>query len=272
MAVLSFDERNAVYHAYSTPARDGAPTFVFVNALTGDADAWEAIIAPRLREQGFGTLSWNFRGQAGSRFEASLSLDEGLIVGDLIRLVEALRPDRAILVGLSCGGLYAAKAIARGLSAEGLVLLNTLRESGPRIQWVNDAMPALAARGGVGLVLDALFPLLVNQDFAEEVRVNFLKGDYKPMSAAHGQLNLMIHARDTDWSFDWSSLALPVLNITGLEDRVYLDLVAVNRLYAGFANARREDWEDAGHLLPLERPERLADSLAAFGAEVEDGP
>jgi 3-oxoadipate enol-lactonase len=42
------------------------------------------------------------------------------------------------------------------------VLLNTLRQIGPRIAWINDALPAIAAHGGVQLFMDAMFPLIVN--------------------------------------------------------------------------------------------------------------
>ena len=134
---------------------------------------------------------------------------------------------------------------------------------------MNDALPALAAHGGVGLFLDALFPLLVNPELAAEARPNFLKGNYAPMEPDHPHLDLMRHAPEADWAIDWSALALPVLNITGLEDRVFLDRAVVDRLYASLPDARREDWPDCGHLVPVERPARLAESLARFGREIE---
>lgn len=268
MPILKIDAANGLYHLHTAPTRPGAPTFVFVNALTGSTDAWEAKVAPALRAEGFGTLSWNFRGQAESLRDPALALTDGLITDDLIHLVDRLAPTRPILVGLSIGGLYAARAIERGLKAEGLVFLNTLREIGPRIAWVNDALPALVGHGGVALFMDALLPLLVNAEFAASARANALKGAYAPMDPGHGHLNLMRHAPATDWGFDWSSLHLPVLNITGLQDRVFLDIEVVDRLAATIPGLEREDWADAGHLLPLERPERLADSLARFGARI----
>ena len=48
MPVHSLDADNGLYYEHSAPARDGAPTFVFVNALTGNTQAWEAVVAPRL--------------------------------------------------------------------------------------------------------------------------------------------------------------------------------------------------------------------------------
>ena len=173
-----------------------------------------------------------------------------------------------MLVGLSIGGLFAAQAILGGAAASGLVLLNSLREIGPRIAWINDALPAIVAQGGVRLFMDALFPLLVNQEFAAAARPDFLDGGYRPMDPDHPHLDLMRHAVAADWGIDWSALDLPVLNITGLQDRVFLDPEVVGRLCATLPDARREDWADCGHLIPIERPERLAESLARFGAEI----
>ena len=266
--LLSLSETDALHYRHHPAPRTGAPTFVFVNALTGSAEAWEAVVAPALRAQGFGTLSWNFRGQADSRFHPALELTEGVITADLRALLARLEPARPILVGLSIGGLYAARAVRAGTEAAGLVLLNTLREIGPRIDWINHAMPRIVAQGGIGLFLDALFPLLVNADFAAQARSKFLTGDYAPLPPEHGHMNLMRNAATTDWALDWGALALPVLVITGRQDRVFLDTEVVDRLAATLPDARREDWAEAGHLLPQEAPERLAERLARFGTEV----
>ena len=265
---LVLSDRDRLYYRHHAPAHAGAPTFVFVNALTGSTDAWEAAVAPALREAGFGTLSWNFRGQADSPFAPGLELTDAVITADLQRLLAELAPARPVLVGLSIGGLYAARAVLGGAGAAGLVLLNTLREIGPRIDWINHAMARIVAHGGVGLFMDALFPLLVNADFAEKARANFLNGDYAPLPPEHGHMNLMRNAADTDWRLDYGALSLPTLVITGLQDRVFLDRDVVDRLCAQLPDARREDWAEAGHLLPQEAPGRLAESLARFGTEL----
>ena len=115
-----------------------------------------------------------------------------------------------------------------------------------------------------------MMPLLTNPEFSAAARANFLKGPYVPLDPDHGHANLMRNSVTTDWAFDWSSLDLPVLSITGLHDRVFRDPEVIDRLFALLPDARREDWDDAGHILPLERPERLAESLARFGREIEN--
>lgn len=269
MPHLPITDDNSLFYLHTAPTRAGAPTFVFVNALTGSTDAWEDVVAPGLRAQGFGTLSYNFRGQTDSPFSADMELSNGVIVDDLTHLMAKIAPACPILVGLSVGGLYAAQTIAKGTQAEALVLLNTLRRIGPRIAWINDALPKLVAEGGVQMFLDALFPLLVNPEFAASARPNFLKGGYAPLDPVHGHLNLMRNSPDTAWDFDWPSLRLPVLSITGEHDRVFRDADVIEELYATLPDARRADWDDCGHLIPNERPEKLLAALLVFGAEIE---
>lgn len=269
MSDLHIDSRNSIFYLHTRPRRAGAPTFVFVNALTGSTDHWETSVAPDLRKRGFGTLSYNLRGQDKSPFEPGTELTNSLIVDDLVCVLREISPHAPILTGLSIGGLYASQAYAKGARPSGIVLLNTLREINPRIAWINDALPHYVATGGAGLFMGLMMPLLTNPDFASEVRSNYLNGPYAPLDPDHGHANLMRNSVDTRWDFDWSSLKLPVLVITGLHDRVFRDPEVIDRLFSLLPDARREDWDNAGHLLPLERPEKLAESLAMFATEIE---
>ncbi|MEM8790596.1 MAG: alpha/beta hydrolase [Pseudomonadota bacterium] len=269
MAHLDLGSGNALFYIHHPATRQTASTFVFVNALTGSTDHWEAAIAPALRTEGFGTLSYNFRGQAESPFADGLELTDELIIDDLSKLITEIGPQSPVLVGLSVGGLYAARAILGGIEARGLVFLNTLREIGPRIAWVNDALPIVTAHGGVGLLMDAIFPMLVGPDYLKQMRGNFLGGSYTPTDPASGHANLMRNSPMTNWAPDWSALTLPVLNIQGLADRVFYDADIVARLLGSIPDTRLEEWAEHGHLLPLEAPDRLAESLTRFGAELE---
>ena len=81
---------------------------MFVNALTGDVSAWNGSIGESLKKNNDGYLVFNFRGQTNSKFEADLNLSAELIVKDLVDLINFLKPENIVLVGLSIGGLYAA--------------------------------------------------------------------------------------------------------------------------------------------------------------------
>jgi 3-oxoadipate enol-lactonase len=72
MTILKHGNTN-LYFEYERP-EDGAPCFIFVNALTGSTNAWQADIGPALRKQGFGTLTYDFRGQEKSPRPRLISL------------------------------------------------------------------------------------------------------------------------------------------------------------------------------------------------------
>jgi len=269
MTTLAIAEGEALPYAYEAPAAGGV-TFVFVNALTGDLSAWEQPeIGPALRAAGHGTLAWNFRGQAGSRFGPETPLAPAAVVEDLRRLLEAVAPPRPILVGLSIGGLFAAQALLAGAKAEALVLINTLRRPGLRLDWINRATATLARQGGTRLVMEANLPMLVAPETLAAMRARvFTEEPYQPLGEAEGLYRLLVGSIDADWDLPWEKLRLPVLVMTGRHDRVFRVDEDVAALTARLPRARSLTFEDAGHLIPMERPAPFAASLLAFAAEL----
>lgn len=266
---LRIDDANGLYVIAHPPARDGAPSFVFVNAITGTTEHWEAAVAPALRAAGFGTVSYNLRGQEGSPFAPGTELTDALIVADLGRVIAQHGGPAPILVGLSIGGLYAARAHLAGTACGGLVLLNTLREIGPRIAWVNDALPVVAERLGMAVFGDVMNPMILNPEALAEARANAFTQAYEPLDPDSGLMNIIRNSPATDWAVDWSAIAVPTLIVTGHCDRVFRDPDVIDRLAAQIPDHRREEWPDCGHMVPVERPDRLAERLASFGKEVE---
>ena len=248
-----------------------AATFVFFNALTSDTSGWEAVIAPRLRDAGYGTLLFNFRGQTDSPFSSGTRLDANPIVDDALELLAALKPRNPILAGLSIGGLFAARAWLQGTAARGLVLINTLRRGGARLKWIGDALVRAVEVGGLELFRDLFLPLLMNEDWLAGQRENFLKpgADYPSLPTDSGHYKLLAQAgREADWDLPYETLDLPTLVVTGLQDHVFLEPDVVSDLFAKLPRGRRVDMSDAGHLIPGERPEALADILISFAGEV----
>ena len=83
MAMLDLGPGEGLRHLHAPPARAGAPTFVFINALTGSTDHWQAAIDPALGAD------------------------------DPSALLAAPHPALPILAGLSNGGRFGAKIEAR---------------------------------------------------------------------------------------------------------------------------------------------------------------
>ncbi|OGL19816.1 MAG: hypothetical protein A3F92_15785 [Candidatus Rokubacteria bacterium RIFCSPLOWO2_12_FULL_71_22] len=265
MASLDIAPGESLHYEYDAPGAAGA-TFVFVNALAGSTATWQhPEIGPILRSAGFGTLCWDFRGQAQSRCGPATDLSPRLVVEDLARLVANLAPPRPILVGLSIGGLFAAQGYIAGVPAVGLVLINTLRKPGTRLEWINQAVVALARTGGTQLVMEANLPMLVNPEQLATMRAGaFSGGPYRPMAPTDGLFRLLAGSLAADWDFPWERLAVPVLIMTGLHDRVFYVAADVEELAARIPRYRAVAFPDAGHLIPIERPRAFAAALLDF--------
>jgi 3-oxoadipate enol-lactonase len=272
MPTLNIDDQNGLFYLHSSPTSPAGKTFVFFNALTGDTGMWEGVIGDTLRRQGHGTLSFNFRGQANSPFAPGTEITPDMITQDARRLLIEINPANVILTGLSIGGLFAAKAWLagiEGMKCDGLVLINTLRRDGPRLKWINDALVRCAEVGGLEMFRDFYVPLLFNEDWQAENRHNFLTPDrYQPLGKDTGHYNLLRNAGLANWDMPYEELTLPVLLITGLQDRVFLDADDVATLSARIPNADQINMANAAHLLPAERPAKLADALLAFAGRV----
>ena len=218
-----------------------------------------------LRSAGYGTLSYNFRGQVNSNFLSSRELTPELIVEDLIYLLSKTKPNRPILVGLSIGGLFAAQAVLKGIDGAGLVLINTLRRPNLRLDWINEVTSVAFGLGGAALLKDMMLPMLVNPQTLSEMRKEAFASDiYTPTLKTDGHANLMRNAVLANWDFPWSSLQVPILVMTGMHDRVFLIEDDVNEMLKSMQNATHVKFENAGHLLPMEIPKEFSDELSRF--------
>jgi pimeloyl-ACP methyl ester carboxylesterase len=271
MSFFRLGSQDGLYYQHHLPADDGGGTFVFFNALTGDTAAWEAVICPILRNAGYGTLTYNMRGQVNSPFSPGVELGEKQIVADAVKLLSEVSPAKPILVGLSIGGLFAIRAWLAGAEAIGLALINTLRRDGPRLKWIGDALVRAAEVGGLPLFRDLFLPLLMGEDWLQQNRAGFLLPDptYDALEPDSGHYKLLSEAgRHADWNLPYDRLNLPTLVITGLQDHVFLEKEVVDSLFAQIPDGRRVDMPAAGHLVPAEQPEALAGTLLTFAKEI----
>ena len=124
---LDIDEKNSLYYEYEE-GKHNSYTYVFVNALTGNTSAWNGVIGKRVKKEGYGYLTYNFRGQINSSFDKSINLTSKIIISDLLKLIDHLNLKNIILCGLSIGGLYAAISSLEKIDVKGLILINTLRK------------------------------------------------------------------------------------------------------------------------------------------------
>ncbi len=271
MAIYQIDTENSLYYDYIAPSAADGITFVFFNPLTGDSSLWESSVRQPLIDCGHGALMYNMRGQNNSPFSESVQLDENLIVEDAKGLLDEIAPPNAVFVGLSIGGLFAAKAALQSVPCAGLVLLNTLRRDGARLQWISEALVRLAETGGPELLKDILSPLIMNESWQQTNRAQFLTDNaYQAIDRKSGPYNLLSNARNTDWNLPYEQLTMPVLVMTGLQDRVFRDPQDIDTLYKRLPNAKHIELPDAGHMIPAEQPQELINALQQMASWVQN--
>ena len=269
MPTLALDAANAIAYRWTAP-RAGRPSIVLYNPLTGDLGMWEAAIAPALHEAGLGVLLWNYRGQKESPIGADVLITTEQMTQDAKLIIEHVEPPAPIHVGHSIGGYFAIRAREAGAPAAGFVLINTLRADGPRLAWLNDALVACARVGGLGLVRDLYAPLLFGEDWQRRNRGSFLKGEgYTPLGEGDEDLRLLAAGSTADWSITWEAVDLPVVVLTGAEDRVFLDPAVVESILARLPQATAALVDGAGHMLPVEAPETAIEACLDVAAIVE---
>ena len=263
---MALSPHNGLSYKYQVPNSVDGFTFVCFNSLTGDKSMWETGIGTRFIKQGQGLLTWNMRGQANSPFSNG-EIHEDNIVDDAIRLLKKVKPQNPVFIGLSIGGLYAAKA---HLSKEsypclGLILINTLRKIGSRLSWINKSLVRLTEIGGLDLLRDVYSPLLFGEKWLKQNRESFLKScSYTPIKKKDGVWNLLKAGENTKWNVSWKTIDVPVFNITGLQDQIFRNDKVITEMLTQFQNIKSIEYEDAGHMIPVETPEQLAKDILKF--------
>lgn len=268
---FELDEVNAIHVIHHPPGSSGQ-TFVFHNSMGSTTDSWELTIAPSLRSLGYGTLTFDYRGQGRSRYGADALLQPNEIVRDTTQLLRAFDPVRPVLVGLSIGGLFAMRSILGGANAEGLVLVNTLRKPSARVEWINTLEERLIEIGGMQLVHDVLRPMLNSNERLESIRPDHLReGGYTPWPSDNPRRRLAAGAKLADWDVPYHRILAPVLVISGRHDRLFRVEEDVDELVSKIPNARQLVYDDGGHGLHVEFADRFVSDLADFASSLSTG-
>lgn len=272
MSLLEIDAANAISYNFTPPTGDQGCCFVFFNALTGDLGMWQGEIGEALHAAGHGTLCFNFRGQANSPIGDDVTIDADQMTADCARILNHVKPPRAVLVGLSIGGLFAVQAWLGGLDGvevSGIVFVNTLRRDGPRLEWINSGMVRCIEMGGLDLMRDLFMPLITNEEFQATVRPNFLQNEsYEPLTPGDNDYRLLASGGTANWDLPYEKIDLPVLVMTGQQDRLFYVEEDVAERTARMPGAKRLDMPNAAHMLPVERPQAFTAGLLDFAAEV----
>ena len=249
-------------------AGSGLPV-VFAHGLLFDRHMWDhqvETLSSRYR-----CIAYDFLGHGGSslgRGEYSLE-DEA---ENLHALISKWGASPAHLVGLSLGGMVGIRlALAHPEDVRSLALLDTSAEeevAERRPQY--EALAAAARTRGPESVVDAVVPFFFSPGFMQSnpepvaaFKQQFIDSNIDGIEQATKAVTRRTSVLDRI-----PEIKVPTLVIVGSED-IATTPDKAQHLAEGISGARLETVAGAGHMTPIEQPERISQLLSEFLSEVD---
>lgn len=257
---MAFVRVNGVvlHHKVRGPA--DKPAIVFSNSLGTDFRIWDDVAA-RLADD-YRLTFYDKRGHGLSEATpAPYSMDDH--IDDLAALMDHVKVEDAVIVGLSVGGV-----IAQGLAAKrpdlvrALVLSDTAQKIGTDDIW-NTRIEAVTTKG-IASIADSIMQRWFSAAYRDPANPDFV--GYTAMltrTTVDGYAGTCAALRDRDMTETTRKLKLPALCIVGEHDgSTPPDLV--KSLADLIDGSRYEIIRNAGHLPCIEKPDEVADLIASF--------
>lgn len=248
-----------LHYEYLTEFED-EPVLVLINSLGTDFRIWLPLI-DELTEN-WSILLHDKRGHGLSDLgQTPYSMEDH--ARDVIGLMEHLGIKKAILCGVSVGGLVAQMVYKLKPSlVEKLVLCDTAAKVGTEDSW--NTRTATVKDKGIEAIADGVMKVWFTPDFHTNKAAE-LSG-YRNMlvrQSVEGYTGTCVALRDADLTADASKIKVPTLVVVGDRDgSTPPDLVKATA--DRIAGAQFEIIEGCGHLPCIEQPEKLAELLTDF--------
>ncbi len=250
---MAFTYANGIVLHFSVFGTRKGPVLVFINSLGTDFRIWTAV-SSAIAEHAYVVL-YDKRGHGLSDVQPGhSSLDDH--VDDLLGLLNHLEISRAVVIGLSIGGMIAQRLAVRSAErVSALALCDTAAKIGTPEFWAN-RMKAVEEEG-LESIADAILERWFTRDFRKSQLAEF--AGWRNMlirTPITGYLGACAAIRDADLGTEAASIKVPTLCIVGDEDGATPpDLV--RSLAASIPNAAFSVIESAGHLPCIEQPDIL---------------
>ncbi|AFE11035.1 alpha/beta fold family hydrolase [Corallococcus coralloides DSM 2259] len=237
------------------------PPVVLLHGLIGSGACWTPVA--RVLESEFDVVMPDARGHGdsstpphGYRYDDHAS--------DVVGLIRGLELSRPVLMGHSMGGMTAAVVASRGADLRGLILVDPTFLSPERQREVHASDVAEQHRRALGLSRSELVAqALARQPHRSPEIIELL---------AEARLKTRLEPFDVltppnpDYRDVLSAIDVPILLVIG--DNPVVTLEMATELRSLNPRVRIEQVQDAGHGLPYDQPERLAEGVASFMREL----
>jgi 3-oxoadipate enol-lactonase len=208
-----------VHYSVAGP-EDGIPV-VFIHGFPFSSDMWSAQVA--FLNKDFRCITYDVRGHGASEAgDGQYTLE--LFVDDLIGLLDHLRIDRAVLVGLSMGGYIALRTVERNPErCRALVLCDTRSEGDSnesKIRRANQGMD-VKTKGSSAFASAFVKAVFREQSFqTRPLAVERIRQTIERMSPMAIAGTLTALAARTDTTTSLPKIGVPALVLVGEDDKI----------------------------------------------------
>jgi 3-oxoadipate enol-lactonase/4-carboxymuconolactone decarboxylase len=233
------------------------PVLVLLNAIGTDMTIWDSMVPLLLPH--FQILRFDARGSGASDAPpGDYSFD--MLAHDVIAVMDAASLPRAVIAGVSLGGMIAMEtALKFPEHVEALVLICT-SASVDRAVWIERVNSVRA--GGVAAIADAAMTRFLSPRYAATHK-DRAASVRRTLLSTQGYAGAAAAIRDGELQNRLSAITVPTLVVSGNDDvSLPYSPHSVGLLAAiGSSTSMRID---AGHLAPLEAPHALAQAICNF--------
>lgn len=250
---------------YRTDDAPGKPALLFANSLGSDLRIWDDVAA-RLAG-GYHLIRYDLRGHGLSEAPAPPYAAADL-AGDVVAILDRLDIHRAVVCGVSVGGLIA-QAVALNFPerVRALVLSDTGAKIATAEAW-QQRIDKVRADG-----VDSLVQMTMERWFSAGFRTR-CPADVRGYSlmlrqaSADGYIGICAALRDTDFRLAVRQIRQPTLVLCGAED--IATPPELGRELAGLIPAAQFSLvEKAAHLPGIEQPNAVVERMMQFFQEVQ---
>lgn len=243
--------------AYQDSHEGDDDPLVFIHGVNMAAEVWRDVIAQMVGMRR--CIALDLRGHGASGRQGPFAIDN--YIEDVEAVLVAARVDRAHLVGVSLGGMIACALAQR--APEGVTTVATfgsaLRATHPDLQ----GGMALLREVGVRSYFERVMPVTtLPQGVAPDVQRALLAMATEGREDSAMVEQIIRRGFQTDISASIRPCERPVLVVTGEHDLTCGPAAGME--FAAAVGGRFKLVPDAGHVLPLERPDAVATIVREF--------
>jgi 3-oxoadipate enol-lactonase len=262
---MPFISINQTVHRYIDEGLRSSPALVFANALGTDLRIWDDVATRVLPH--FRVMRYDKRGHGLS--EASLppySVSD--LADDVVALLDELKIERAVMCGISVGGVIAqAVALIYPQRVRGLVLCDTGARIGSAEAWQQriDMITTEGVESVEKMTMERWFSAGYREKKPADVR------GYAAMlcqTSRDGYIGTCAALRDADFRGLDGKIKCPTLVLCGAED-IATPPDLGRELAGSISGARFALIENAAHLPCIEQPEAMVKQMLEFSREVK---